>query len=382
MIKDFELLKRNYAKLAVKRCLNFPKGDSVRIFANFDQLDFIGMLVEECYLAGAARVYVNWTYTEIDRIIKEKTSLASLKALHPLTKQEIDFDVKNKVHHIYVVSILPNYLNGLDEERSSAEYLARRRYLMRRTNHTRDRAPFVFLTVPSESWAKFLFPQLTKEAAIEKMWRAIFFSSYINAKDPFKAWDDHCKKIEYYAKQLTKLKIKTLHFTSKNGTDIVVGLPDKYRFNSPVHKDYHNNRYWFPNLPCEECYTSPHRLKVDGVVYTSKPISMSGEVIQDAKFTLKHGRVIKVSAKQNEQLLKRFVNNSEEMHYLGELSLVPFSSPVNQTGVPIFYECTLDENMGCHFAIGSGFYYGYQNGASLSEKELTAKGINFADNHI
>ncbi|MCQ2792598.1 MAG: aminopeptidase [Bacilli bacterium] len=380
MIKDFELLKRNYAKLIVRRGLNLFKGRTVRIFAELDQPQFVNMVAEECYLAGAKRVHVHWNYGPIERLACERISLKELKTLRPHKKEEIKFDIKNNVNYIFITSEDPYYLKGVDPQRIGLEQLTRRAYFFKAIGG-KDRPPFSSVCVPGVKWAKTLFPKLSDEAAVEKLWQLIFKASHVNKKDPFANWDKHIDEIDRHAKWLNNLKIKTLHYTSKNGTDFVVGLLDHYHFRGASHFDFKTRRRYHPNMPSEECFTSPHRLKANGVLCSSKPFAFNGVVIKDARFVFKKGRIIEVSAKQNEKFLKQLINKSDAMHYLGELALVPYSSPINQMGI-LFLNILYDENACCHFAIGEGFPYAHRGYRFLSRKKLQEKGINFADNHI
>lgn len=381
MIKNFDKLQRNYAKLIVNRGLNIPKGRIIKIVADIDQPEFINILTEECYLAGAHRVYVLFNDCDVERIIYERTSLKELKKLYPHKKEEIQFDIKNDVSFIYLESNNPNYLNGINPQKIALPQNIRRSYINKVRGDKPYRAPYTIACVPSLSWAKLLFPKLNEIKAIEYFWSLIFKICHVTDKDPYKAWDKHCKQIDNHAKYLNSLKIKTLHYTSKNGTDLTVGMTDNYQFAGTYDFDIHEKSKYYSNIPTEECFVSPHRLLTEGIVVASKPLCENGQLIEGIKLRFKRGRIVEIHAKKNEKLLKELINAEENTHYLGEAALVPYSSPINQTGI-VFFNTLFDENACCHFAFGDSYRYTYKNYEKMSKKELFKKGLNDANNHV
>ncbi|MCQ2792693.1 MAG: aminopeptidase [Bacilli bacterium] len=381
MIKDFDLLKRNYARLIIHRGLNIPKGRIIRITAYLDQPDFIATLVDECYQSGAKRVYVDWIYPPIERIIKKETALNDLKNLTSLQKEKIAFDIKHNVSYILIDSVDPFYLNGLDPLRASLPENSTRAYSKKLRGDQGYYAPYTIASVPGEAWAKRVFPHLSKEKAIEKLWEYIFKFSHVNKNDPFKEWDEHCKEIDQRAMWLNKLNIKSLHYTSKNGTDLTIQMTDKYQFNATADFDILTKRRYYSNIPTEECFVSPDYRYTEGFVVISKPICQNGQMIEGATLRFKKGRIVEIHAKKNERLLKQLINVDEGSHYLGEASLVPYSSLINQSQI-LFLNTLFDENAVCHFAFGECYRYTYHGYKKLSKDELAKRGLNFANDHV
>ncbi|MCQ2796709.1 MAG: aminopeptidase [Bacilli bacterium] len=381
MIKDFEKLKRNYARLIVRRGLNIPSGRLIKIVADIDQPDFVNTLVEECYLAGARHVVVHWNYCPVERLIAERTSLEELKIIPPYKKEEIQFDIKNNVAFIYLESNNPDYLNGVDARKTSIPNMIRRAYVNKVRGDTSYRAPYTIACLPSVEWAKLLFPKLSAEAGVEKFWQLIFKFTYVTANDAVKGWDKHCKDIDDKAKWLNSLHIKALHYQSKNGTDLMVGMTDKYQFAGTYDFDIIRKRKYYSNIPTEECFVSPHRLLTEGTVVASKPLCENGQLIEGIKLKFKKGRIVEAHAKKNEKLLKQLINAEENMHYLGEAALVPFSSMINKSNI-IFFNTLLDENACCHFAFGDSYRYTYRGYELMDRESLLRKGLNQATNHV
>lgn len=381
MIKNFEKLKRNYAKLIVNRGLNIPKGRVIKIVCDIDQPEFINTLVEECYKAGARHVRVSWNYCPVERIIHERTSLEELKKLYPHKKEEIKWEIENDVSFIYLESNNPNYLNGIDARKTSIPNQIRRAYINKVRGDNPYRAPYTIACLPSYSWASLLFPKMDKEKAVEHFWELIFKVCHVTADDPYKAWDEHCKKIDNHAKWLNSLHIKSLHYKSKNGTDLVVGMTDNYQFAGTADYDLHEKTKYYSNIPTEECFVSPHRALTNGVVVASKPLCENGQLIDGIKLRFEQGRIVEIHAKHNEKLLKELINAEENTHYLGEAALVGFNSPINNTNV-IFLNTLLDENACCHFAFGDSYNYTYKGYEKMGKKALLKKGLNSATNHV
>ena len=380
MIKDFDKLLLNYAKLIVNRGLNLKKDRIINIYADIDQPDFVNLLVEECYKAGARLVKVIWNCAPIERLIYQKTSLAELNKLYSYKKAQIKFNIKHDVSNIYLESNDPNYLNGVDSKKVSEPGRIVRKYADAVRGLAYRTAPYTIACVPSVAWAKVLFPELCDIKAVEKLWSLIFMICHVTKDDPYRAWDEHCYFIDKRAKWLNSLDIKTLNYKSKNGTDLTVGMTNKYQFEATADYDVRTGRIYYSNIPTEECFVSPHRLKTNGIVYASKPLCVNGQLIEDIVLKFKNGRIIFADAKKNKKLLLELIEADEGSHYLGEAALVPFDSLINNTGI-LFLNTLYDENACCHFALGSAYTFTYRDYEKLKKSELKAAGINFSSIH-
>lgn len=380
MIKDFDKLLKNYAKLIVNRGLNLHEGRMIKIYADIDQPDFVNLLVHECYKSGARRVSVIWNCAAVERLIYQNTSLAELNKLYSYKKSQIKFDIQHDVANIYLESNDPNYLSGVDSKKVSEPGRIVRKYADMVRGLSYRTAPYTIACVPSIAWAKVLFPKLSDEKAVEKLWLYIFKICHVEPDNPYRAWDEHCHYIDRRAKWLNSLDIKSLHYTSKNGTNLIVGMTKKYQYEATADYDIKTGRKYYSNIPTEECFVSPHRLKTNGIVYASKPLCVNGQLIEDIVLKFKNGKVIYADAKTNKKLLLELVEADEGSCYLGEAALVPFDSLINKTGI-LFLNTLYDENACCHFALGSAYTFTYRGYASLKKRDLINAGINFSSIH-
>ncbi|MCQ2753248.1 MAG: aminopeptidase [Bacilli bacterium] len=378
----FLKLLHNYAKLIVYRGLNLPKGRIIKIDASIDQPEFVNILTEECYKAGAKHVIVKLTSAEVERMIYERTELGELKKLLPYWKEEKKYAIKHNFSSIRLESEDPYYLNGVDAKKISRPNQISRHYVnkLRRASNFYY-APYTIACVPSKAWAKRVFPKLTPEKAEMALWETIFKVSGVTLTDPYKIWDEKCRHLAARAKWLNSLNIKSLHYTNKLGTDLTIGMTERYRFAATADYDRYTHRIYYSNIPSEEAFVSPHRLKTEGVVYASKPLCENGQMIEGICLHFRHGKIVKATAKKNEALLKTLIKTDPNARYLGEAALVPFHSPISQTGI-LFYNTLFDENASCHFAFGECYSYTYRGHDKMNHRQLKRAGLNFSSTHI
>ena len=229
-------------------------------------------------------------------------------------------------------------------------------------------------------WAKKVFPTLSKKEATEKLWEAIMSTSRM-CDDPIKEWEKHNQILKEKCAHLNSLNLKELHYTSANGTDLRVGLISDALFLGGSETTIGSNIEFNPNIPSEECFTSPMKGKAEGVVYSTKPLSYQGQLIENFHFRFEDGKVVEVHAEKNEDLLKQMIEMDENACYLGEVALIPFDSPINNTGI-LFFNTLYDENASCHLALGMGFTNCIKDYHKYTKEELAGKGINDSMIHV
>ena len=228
--------------------------------------------------------------------------------------------------------------------------------------------------VPGKGWAKKVFPGERTSVAIEKLWEAILSTSRVD-DDPIEAWRLHNEDLKSRCDYLNGLGIKELKYKASNGTDFRVGLLPNALFMAGGEETLGSNVYFNPNIPTEEAFTSPRRGDADGVVYSSKPLSYGGQLIDNFMIKFEKGKVSEVKAGQNEELLREIIGMDEGAAYLGEVALVPYSSPVRKSGL-LFYNTLFDENAACHLALGRGFTNALKDYDKYTEEECHKMGIN------
>jgi aminopeptidase len=230
-----------------------------------------------------------------------------------------------------------------------------------------------------DAWAMKVFPDLSKEQAVEKLWKAIFETSRIDQPDPIAAWQKHIDSMKERARYLQSKQFTALHYKGP-GTDFTLGLPSGHLWIS-AQSMAQNGVAFTANMPTEEVFTMPDRNRADGVVSATFPLSYGGTLIEDFQVTFENGRVTKVTAKKGEAALQKLVDTDEGSHRLGEVALVPASSPIGQRG-HLFYNTLFDENASCHIAIGRAYRFTIAGGEELNDEEFMAAGGNVSLNHV
>ena len=228
--------------------------------------------------------------------------------------------------------------------------------------------------VPGEAWAKKLFPNLRKSQAVEKLWEAILSTSRALEGDPVANWDAHNKDMHDRCASLNGLHIRELRYKSANGTDFQVGMIPEAQFCGGCEKSL-QGIVFNPNIPTEECFISPMRGKAEGIVYATKPLSYQGQLIDGFWIRFHEGKAVEWHAEKNNDLLTKLITMDEGSAYLGECALVPYDSPISQSGL-LFYNTLFDENAACHLALGMGFADTIRGFEKKTLEECRALGVN------
>lgn len=376
---DERLIKR-YAELIARVGAAVKKGQYVLIRTTPDQEKFASLVAEECYKAGAKRVCMEWRSQLLDRV---NYSYASADDLGQLTAYDYGFQ-KFQTEDLPVLIWLdaedPDGLKGLDAKKM-AEVRAKRYEGAKKLIEEREgKYQWCIAGCPSIKWAKKVFPTLSDEEAYEKLWKAILFTSRALDGNGEDNWAKHEIELKKRCKTLNDMHLQTLHYLSKNGTDLTIGLIPGVIFLGGGELAPDGTIYQ-PNIPSEECFTSPMKGKAEGVVHSSKPLVYNGQVIEDFYFVFHEGKVVEAHAKKGEEVLKSILTLDEGASYLGEAALVPFDSPINETGL-LFFNTLYDENASCHLAIGRGFPSLYPDYQKYSADDILSFGINRSLSHV
>jgi aminopeptidase len=214
---------------------------------------------------------------------------------------------------------------------------------------------------------------------VAKLWDAIFAASRIDGDDPVAAWTAHNDALHARARGLNQRRFASLRFTGP-GTDLTVGLGDEHEWHGGSSRAK-NGIVCNPNIPTEEVFTTPHRLRVDGRVTSTKPLSYQGTLIERIAVTFAEGGIVEARAAKGEDVLNKVLDTDEGARRLGEVALVPYSSPISQSGL-LFYNTLYDENAASHIALGQSYSQCFVNGGSLTPDELAARGANNSLIHI
>ena len=274
---------------------------------------------------------------------------------------------------IYLVSEDPDGLKGINQEKMAKAAQARYKIIKPYREQMENKYQWCIAAVPGAAWAKKLFPKLSKAQAMEKLWEAILSASRVT-EDPIEAWKEHNADLQKRCAYLNSLGIETLEYRSSNGTNLRVGMMELGEFKGGGDTSL-QGIYFNPNIPTEECFISPKKGEAEGIVYSTKPLSYNGELIENFSIRFEGGKAVEVHAEKNEDLLKQLISMDEGAAYLGECALVPYDSPIQNSGL-LFYNTLFDENAACHLALGKGFADTIQGFENRTLEECREMGLN------
>lgn len=375
-----EYLKK-YARLLVVSGLNVQNNQIVVIKSPLEGSGLVHHIVDECYKAHAKDVIVKYQ----DEIITHKRYLYSDPEIF---KDVPDYDAefynqtsKEKACYLTLVGDDPDLMKDVDPSRMMDYQKAFRS----KTKPYRNRLDYMECqwcigAVPSLNWAKKIYPDLDDEVAIEMLWDAIFKVCRIDEKDPVENWNRHRASFEKNVRILNEMDIDHFVYTNSLGTNLKVGMPEDYIF-CGGGSYLNDGTYYFPNIPTEEVFSMPHRLQVNGRLVASMPLVYNGNRIEDFWFEFKDGKVIDFDAKMGKDVLENLLNADEGARYLGEIALVPYSSPIKSLDT-LFYETLIDENASCHFALGQSYPECIKEGLNQTDEELKERGANQSLIHV
>lgn len=374
-MKNFDEKMIDYAKLILEVGVNLQKGEPLVVSAPIEGADFVRMIAKHAYGLGASNVHINW---RDDELTKLKYSHAPMEVFENFPKWYADGQEDFAEKGACFISISaedPELLKEADPKKIAAYNKSSSLALKKWMDYTmNDINSWCVVSIPSKGWAKRVFPRLSEDEAVEKLWDAIFSATRIHTEDPVKAWQDHLDILEEKISLLNEMNLKSLHYTSSNGTDLLVELPKGHIWTGGGGNNS-KGTYFVANMPTEEVYTMPLKTGVNGVVYSTKPFNYGGKLIDEFKLVFKDGKVIEFEAKIGEEILKDLLDIDEGARYLGEVALVPFDSPISNSNI-VFMNTLFDENASCHFALGKAYPTCISNGENMDDKELEAHGVN------
>ncbi|GGI42254.1 aminopeptidase [Mammaliicoccus stepanovicii] len=371
---------QKYAELLIKVGLNVQKGEPVYIQATIESNQFVHLLVEEAYKAGAEDVKVNYSDDRLSQLKYQYESEAFFEDVKQYVVDERMDYLNRKAAFLSVVSSSPDNLKDADPKKiskaMSATGKALKDYMVAVQS---DQMSWCVAAYPSEGWAKMMFPDLDADEAFNKLLETILKTVRVDDTDPINAWKKHDKRLHEKANYLNSKKYKALHYTSE-GTDLTIDLP-KGQYWSGASSINSKGNSFVANMPTEEVFTAPHKNGVNGTVKNTLPLSYSGNIIDDFSITFKDGEVVDYHAGVGEDILKSILETDEGARRLGEVALVPVDSPISNMNT-LFYNTLFDENASCHIALGSAYAFCIEGGKEMSPEELTENGLNDSTTHV
>ncbi len=367
-------------QVAIKVGLQLAEGQDLIITAPMTAAPLVRRITEHAYKAGAG--LVTTIYSD------EEATLARYKYAND---QSFDRSAgwlyagmaeafRNNAARLAISGDNPMMLAGQDPEKVSRAM---------RANSAAYRPALELITgfdinwnivsYPTPAWAKLVFPDDSEEVAVGKLADAIFKASRVDNDDPIGAWKAHNANLKARWSWLNGKRFSALKYTGP-GTDLTIGLADGHRWKGGA-SEAKNGVTCNPNIPTEEVFTTPHRLRAEGYVSGTKPLSHNGSLIEDMYARFEGGRLVEFKASKNQDLFNKVLDTDEGARHLGEVALVPHSSPISASGI-LFYNTLYDENASCHIAMGQCYADCFEGGKELTPEQIQAQGGNKSLIHI
>ena len=371
---DSDILK-NYAHYIAFKGINVKKGQRVIIRTAPEQLVFVEMLVEQCYLAGASKVSLEWRFAPALRLDITYQTLDELSRLDGWELERWKEKCELLPANIYLDSDDPDALDGVDRDKWAKAQQKRFSVVKQYRDSMENRYQWCVAAVPGLKWAKKVFPDAGDEEAVEKLWEAIIKCSRADI-DPMKQWREHNENIHAKCDKLNSLKLRRLKYRSvSTGTDFSVGLISQMRFMGGSEFLPDGVTDFNANIPSEEIFTTPMRGAAEGIVYATRPLCYRGVMIDGFWLRFENGKVTEYHADKNEESLKTLLEMDEGASMLGECAFVPYSSPIRESGI-LFYNTLFDENASCHLALGDGYSSCLEDFQNYTPEQARALGVN------
>lgn len=361
------------ATLALKVGVNLQKGQKVVMLCDVTNHEVARIFCKKAYELGASLAKVEWRDEKLLRLNYEKADVDEMKKILPSYVNMKEEYVSENYCYVVIDADDPDLLCGIDGDKIQAVNMARRNALRKYNDLVMNNAiHWTIVAIPSPAWASRVFPNTPN--AEEKLWEAIKKTIRLDEEDPVKAWQDHIATLTKRADFLNDKNFESVHFSSANGTDLTVGLADGHKWLSAEEQGMDGIKF-IANMPTEEVFTAPHRLKVNGVLKSALPLCYDGNIIDEFSITFKDGKAVDYSAKQGYETLKNLIESDEGSHYLGEIALIGKNSPISNAGI-LYYNTLFDENASCHLAIGKAYPTTLFGGDKMSKEELLSAGAN------
>ncbi len=376
----FEQNLDRLAEVAVRTGLGLAPGQELVMTATLDAIPLVRRITAHAYKAGASLVTTLFTDEESALLRFRYGSDASFDAAASWLYEGMAQAYRNGAARLAITGNDPSLLSKQDPEKvSRVNRATSRAYRPALELITRHEINWTIVACATDAWAAAVFPDLPQDEALARLWDAIFAASRADQPDPVAAWKEHDANLHTRANQLNQKRYSALHFRGP-GTDLRVGLADDHLWLGGG-TTAGNGRYCIPNMPTEEVFTTPHKDRVEGRVTSTKPLSYQGTMIEEISVRFEAGRIVEAHAAQGNQVLQRMIQTDEGARRLGEVSLVPHSSPIASSGL-LFMNTLFDENAACHIALGQAYSTCLKDGDTLTEEQLASRGANSSLIHV
>jgi len=371
---------RKYAQTVVAIGANIQPGENVVVSGSTDAIDFLRLLVEEAYNAGAREVQTMISDDVIGRMAYEKADPETFSQVPKWMPEFYNEQVDKHCTLIHINSSDPELLKGIDPKRLQDRSIALNTLIKKNIDaRMTNTIPWTLAAFPSKQWASKVFPELPVEEAFEKLFEAILKATHIDEADPIAFWRKKLANMAENAKRMNSYNFKSLHLSNSLGTDLTIEMPYRHEWVAVGEKDA-RGKVFTANMPSEELFTLPKKTGVNGVVYASLPLSLKGTLIENIKMTFVDGKIVEATATSGQDALEAELNIDEGARFLGEVALVPYHSPISEMGI-LFYNTLFDENASCHLAFGRA-YPKFSDVDEITKEEIVARGSNDSLTHV
>jgi aminopeptidase len=368
------------AEIAVRAGLGLAPGQELVMTATLDAAPLARRITEHAYKAGASLVTTLFTDEQSSLLRFRYGADASFDAAPSWLFNAIAQAFRSGAARLAITGNDPSLLSREDPEKvARVNRATSKAYRPAMELIVRHDINWTIVACATPAWAAAVFPDLPQDAAVAKLWDAILAASRADRPDAVDAWKAHDAILHARAARLNEKRYAALHFRGP-GTDLRVGLADDHLWLGGG-TTAGNGRYCIPNMPTEEIFTTPHKDRVDGQVTSTKPLSYQGTMIEGISVRFEGGKIVDTQAARGEQVLQRMIETDEGARRLGEVSLVPHSSPIASSGL-LFMNTLFDENAACHIALGQAYSSCLKDGDSLSPEQLAAHGANSSLIHV
>ena len=375
-------LNNKFAKLIINVGINLQPRQGLVINAPIEAVELVREIVKVAYEKKTSNVYINWSDGLVNKTVLQNAEVEDMLVT--------DWELA-KMHHIVdngfamlsITSPNPGLMAGVDMTRSQQANIQNAPKMMfARENTMNNHTQWCVVAYPNKVWAKKVFPELSEDEALEKLYNAILDASHVTpTNDPVNDWNKLNEEMTKRNEILNSYDFESLHFENSLGTNLEIGLVDNHIWAGGG--EFSTKGVFFnPNIPTEENFCMPHNKKINGKVVATKPLNYSGKLIEDFWIEFKDGKAVNFDAGTSREALEQLINFDEGSSSLGEVALVPYYSPISLSNI-LFYNTLFDENASCHLALGAAYVgTNLKDGIKYSEEELKEKGVNISNTHV
>ena len=374
-------LMRKYARLLVRRGVNLAKGQELKIVSDIEAADIVKLVAEEGYRAGASNVTVDWSCTELTRLGYKRRTVKSLCEVPDWRVEKVKRESVVLPASIYIDCEDPDGMKGVDQKKMAKAGMAARQAFKPYRDAMDNKYQWLVAAYPGKKWSKKVFPGDRAGVAVEKLWKAILDCCLVtDDNDPIAEWDKKDAGFQARCDWLNEKRFDYIEYKSSNGTDFRCSLMPNSLWMGGGDRTL-SGRYYDPNMPTEEIFTTPLKGKCDGRLVSTMPLSLNGVLVEKFYIDFADGKAVSWHAEKGGEALDRLIGYDEGSCMLGEVALVPKDSPISRSGL-LFYNTLFDENASCHVALGAGYTSNIEGYENMTLDELHEAGVNDSMVHV